>query len=165
MGGNSIFIKIPCISLPGFYVFLRRLLLSSLRRIYPSSRTVLRGDKMEMTSELTHNMFKASSLFPLVSTGRGDVLAPGNLFTEKDIWKEKDEALELKCKNLHTKHVTSIEEVRDALSLQEVVGIHGSPSSLAACMTEIKDSLKDAHERCKVASESTEEKSHQVEEY
>lgn len=120
---------------------------------------------MEITFELTRNMFKASSLFPLVSTGRGDVLAPGNIFTEKDIWKEKDEALELKCKNLHMKHVTSIEEVRDARSLQEVVGIHGSPSSLAACMTEIKDALKDAHERCKVSSESTEEKSRQVEEY
>lgn len=63
-------------------------------------QNLLKGDKTEITLELAHNMFKAASIFSLNYTGHGDVLSPDNPFKEWDAWKEKAEALELKCTNL-----------------------------------------------------------------
>lgn len=45
------------------------------------------GDKMELDSELTRDMFKYASLFSHVVVGRGGVLAPSNFFKKKGIWK------------------------------------------------------------------------------
>lgn len=55
------------------------------------------GDEMEMAYKLAYNMFKDTSLFSLVSAGHGDVLASDNPFNERDIWKVRDETLELRC--------------------------------------------------------------------
>lgn len=52
---------------------------------------------MEMASKLDHNKFKVASILSLLSTGWGDVLALGNHFKERDTWKRKVEAMELKC--------------------------------------------------------------------
>lgn len=57
-------------------------------------------DKMEMAYELAHNMFKATSIFSLVSVGQGDVLAPNSPLKERDVWKGKAKDMELKCINL-----------------------------------------------------------------
>ncbi|CAI8587935.1 unnamed protein product [Vicia faba] len=45
------------------------------------------GEKMELVYEITHSMFKASSLFSVVSTDRGDekVKAANSLLEEKKI--------------------------------------------------------------------------------
>lgn len=40
-----------------------------------------------MASQLAHNMLKVNISFSIVSTGRGDVLAPDNPSQERDIWK------------------------------------------------------------------------------
>ncbi|CAI8618450.1 unnamed protein product [Vicia faba] len=63
-------------------------------------QNLFKGGNMEMAYELAYNMFKASSIFSFVSTGHGDALAPGSPFKEKDIWKWKVEAMEIKCTNL-----------------------------------------------------------------
>lgn len=55
---------------------------------------------MEMAYELAHNKFKTTSIFYLVSARRGDVLALGSPFKERDAWKKKAEAMKLKCTNL-----------------------------------------------------------------
>lgn len=53
------------------------------------------------------------------------------------------------------KLVTLLEEVKATTYLQEAVKIHGSPSSLEAPLTELKNDLKDAEERYKVTPDST----------
>lgn len=52
---------------------------------------------MGIPYDLSHNMFKYASIFSLVSTRHGDVLILSNPFKERDNWKEKAEAMELKC--------------------------------------------------------------------
>lgn len=73
--------------------------------------------------------------------------------------------MELKCSKLQKELLALQEEVNVANSLQEEMTIQGSPSSLAAHMTELKDDLKHVEERYKVASSSVEEKALQVEKY
>lgn len=63
-------------------------------------RNLSKGDEIEMDSDLPHNMFKVVSIFFLVSTEWSDVLALGNTFMERDIWKGNVEDLELKCSSL-----------------------------------------------------------------
>lgn len=41
------------------------------------------GDMMEMAYEITHNMFKGSSLFSLIFVAWGDVLAPSSPFNAR----------------------------------------------------------------------------------
>lgn len=60
----------------------------------------LEGDKMEMDFELAYSMFKVTSILSLIFTRYGNFLAPGSPFKERDTWKEKVEATELKCVNL-----------------------------------------------------------------
>lgn len=54
-------------------------------------------NEMGIPYDLSHNMFKYASIFSLVSTRHGDVLILSNPFKERDNWKEKAEAMELKC--------------------------------------------------------------------
>lgn len=42
------------------------------------------GEKIELVSEVTNNMFKVSSIFSHISVGRGDDLALGNPTKERD---------------------------------------------------------------------------------
>lgn len=48
---------------------------------------------MKMASELAHNMLKVTSIFSLFSVRRGDVLALGSPFKERDSWKRNVEAM------------------------------------------------------------------------
>lgn len=73
--------------------------------------------------------------------------------------------MKLKCVNLQKDLCALHEEVKVAKFWKEVVTIHGSPSPLAACMTDIKDALKDAQEWHKVVSTSVQEKDRHVEKY
>lgn len=57
------------------------------------------------------------------------------------------------------------EEVKVSHSLQKAVKIHNSPYFLAARLTELKYTLKYIDEWCKIAFDSTREKSRQVDEY
>lgn len=68
-------------------------------------------DKMEIGSELAHSMFQVVFIFSLVSATRGDVLSLGSPFKERGTWKEKGEALELKCTNLQEELFVLQEEV------------------------------------------------------
>lgn len=101
---------------------------------------------MEMAYKLPHNMFKVAFIFSLVFVGQGDIL-------------------EWRCTNLQIEFITLRGELKVSRSLEEEIRIHGSPSYLAACVTELRDTLKDTKERCKVYSYSGEEKAHQVEEH
>lgn len=56
---------------------------------------------MELISNITHNMYQAASVFSLISTGRGDVLVPGNTTNEGDTWKGKYDIMEQGCSTLH----------------------------------------------------------------
>lgn len=101
------------------------------------------GDEMELTSKITHKMFKVASIFSLVSAGQGDVLTLGNPSKERDTWKGNVRAMELRCSTLQ-KEIDALEkEVKAANSLQEVVEIHSSPFVLVARATNMDDSLKD----------------------
>ncbi|CAI8609776.1 unnamed protein product [Vicia faba] len=62
----------------------------------PFIQNHLEGDKMEIGYELTHSMFKVAFIFSLVSAKRGDALAPGSSFKDMDVWKGKDEPMEMK---------------------------------------------------------------------
>lgn len=73
--------------------------------------------------------------------------------------------MELKCTNLQNELLVLQKEVKVDNSLQEVVTIHGSHSTLDACTTELKDSLKNAEERYKVAWDFVEETACRVENY
>lgn len=84
---------------------------------------------MEMTYELTCIKSKLASLFSLVFDELGYVLAPGNPFKKRDIWKGKVEALESRCTNFQAELVTMRQEVKVDHSLREVVKIHSSYSS------------------------------------
>lgn len=65
-------------------------------KIYPSSKNSLRGDRMELDTQVAYNLFKTSSIFSLVYAGRDNILAQGNPSQEKDTWKGKAEAMELR---------------------------------------------------------------------
>ena len=99
---------------------------------------------MEITLELAHNMFKAASIFSLNYTGHGDVLSPDNPFKEWDAWKEKAEALELKCTNLQEELFVLQEEANATNSLREALKIHDSPFYLGGSC----DQLGGFHLRC-----------------
>ncbi|CAI8584825.1 unnamed protein product [Vicia faba] len=85
---------------------------------------LLEGDKMEIAYDLGYNMFKVASNFSLVSIRRGEVLSFDSPFKERDTWKEKAEAMELKCNNLLCELITLQKEVEDANSLQETMKVH-----------------------------------------
>ncbi|CAI8591072.1 unnamed protein product [Vicia faba] len=68
-------------------------------------QNIPQGEKMEIIFELAHNIFKNDSIFSLISTGQGDVLAPGNPTKERDTWKGKCEAMYLRCSTLQKKLV------------------------------------------------------------
>lgn len=70
-----------------------------------------------MAQELTRSMFKAISVFSLVSVGRGDILAPSNPFKERDTWKGKSKTMELKYTNLQKELLVMQEKVKDDSSL------------------------------------------------
>lgn len=52
---------------------------------------------MDVISEVTFNMYQASSLFALNVAGRRNVLVVDNPSSERDTWKGKCEAMEPKC--------------------------------------------------------------------
>lgn len=64
------------------------------------TRNLPEGDKIEMASELAHNMFKAASICSFVSVGHDDVLALSSPFKKRDTWKGNVKVLELKCNNI-----------------------------------------------------------------
>lgn len=118
-----------------------------------------------MDYELTRSMFKVTSIFSLISIGKVDVLALGNPFKERDIWEGKVDALELRCTNFMTEILTLLDEDKATHSLCQQIKIHGSLLTLAAFITELEGSLKDAEERYKFTSDFVEEKAFQVEKY
>ncbi|CAI8618626.1 unnamed protein product [Vicia faba] len=60
------------------------------------TRNLPEGNKMELTSKLSHSMFKASTIFSPVSAGWGNVLDPNNPFKKMDTRKGKAKAMELR---------------------------------------------------------------------
>lgn len=94
-----------------------------------------------MTSELVYSMFKYAFVFSLVSKRRGNVLAPDSPFKQRDTWKGKIEAMELKCTNLHKELLALQEEVNATNSLQEVVKVHDSSSTPEARVAKFEGSL------------------------
>lgn len=70
------------------------------------------GDKMELDFDLTHNMFKVASIFSLVFVGWGYVLVLSNPFKERNTWKGKVEAMEMRYITLQKELVTLHEEVK-----------------------------------------------------
>lgn len=93
---------------------------------------------MEMAYEISHSMFKVASIFSLVSIRHGDVLAPGSPFKERDTWKEKVRAIEIRCTNIQKALLVLYEEVKASHSFQNLVKIHGSPSTLASRVTKLR---------------------------
>lgn len=73
--------------------------------------------------------------------------------------------MELRCITLQKELVTPQKKVKAANSLQEVVEINGFPYVLAARVIELEGFLENAENQYQVASHSTKEKSHQVEEH
>lgn len=53
--------------------------------------------KMELLSEVTYNMYQASSLFYLEDVAISDVVHAGNHSKGRDTWKGKYEEMEQKC--------------------------------------------------------------------
>lgn len=103
--------------------------------------------------------------FSPVSGGRGDVLALGSPFEEKDVWKGKFDTMDLNCTNLQWEHVALHEEVKVTNSLNQDVEIHGFPSNMDSRVIDLEGFLKDAKKRYKVASDFVEDKALQIEEY
>lgn len=94
------FIKIPDI----FYSRFPRTLEKAVAIVSTSNlsfaQNLPEGDKIEMASELAHNMFKAASICSFVFVGHDDVLALGSPFKKRDTWKGNVKVLELKCNNI-----------------------------------------------------------------
>lgn len=67
---------------------------------------------MELDFDLTHNMFKVASIFSLVFVGWGYVLVLSNPFKERNTWKGKVEAMEMRYITLQKELVTLHEEVK-----------------------------------------------------
>lgn len=103
-------------------------------------------------------MLKVCTFFFLISVGQSDVLSLISPLKEKDNWKRKVEAMGLECSNLQKELIVLQENVKAANSLQEVVRLNDSLSSLAARSTKLKDPLIDVEERYIVAFDSIEEK-------
>src|SRR4051812_45272963 len=72
----------------------------------PFIQNISEGDKMELVCEITHSMYRDASLFSLVSTDRGDVLALGSPAKERETWKGKCETMESRCYTLQKKLVS-----------------------------------------------------------
>lgn len=100
-------------------------------------------DKKELASQLAHNLFKAGTIFSLVSIGLGGVFVLGNSSKEMDTWKGEVEFIKLKCSNLQKELLALNKEVKASNSLKEVVVIQGSSSALVARMIVLESSLKD----------------------
>lgn len=88
-------------------------------------------------------MFKAASIFSIVSAGRRDVLALDNPIKEMDTWKWKYETMELRCYTLQEEVVVLQEKVKTAKYLQEEEKIHNYHSTLVAQVIKMEDSLKE----------------------
>lgn len=58
---------------------------------------------MKFVFDITHNMYRATSLFSFIFAGLGDALASGNPTKGSDSWKEKCEAMEHRCFNIQYK--------------------------------------------------------------
>lgn len=120
---------------------------------------------MEMASEFAHIIFKVTSIFSIISAGRDDVLSLGSPFKERYTWKGKVEAMELKFTNTQKDLFSLQEEVKDSNSLSEAMKVHGFPSTLTTCVSELEGSLQDTKKRYKDDSNYIEEKAFQVEGY
>lgn len=77
-------------------------------------------------SDIIHNLFKVVSLFSLVFAGMGDVLAPRNPTKEMYTWKDKFEAIELRCSTLQNEFTALQEKVKVSNSVQKEAKIHDS---------------------------------------
>lgn len=123
------------------------------------------GDKMDLTSEIAHIMFKTAYIFSLISVGQGDVLASGNPSKERDTQKGKVKAIKLRCITLQRELAAQQEDVKAVNSFQKATKIRSSPSNLDARVTKMEDSIKDTEKWYHVAFDFVEDKTLQVEEH
>lgn len=63
-------------------------------------QNILEGEKMELVFDITHSMYQDASPFSLISSRREGILAPRNPTKERENWKGKCEAMELRCATL-----------------------------------------------------------------
>lgn len=80
-------------------------------------------------------MYRATSLFSLVTTSRGDILALGNSSKERETWKGKCEAMRHMRYVLQLEFVALQEKIKLIEYLQEEDELHGSPSTLPTGIT------------------------------
>lgn len=85
---------------------------------------------MRLVFEVTHIMYRATSLFSLVTTSREDILALGNSSKDRETWKGKCEAMKHMRYVLQPKFVALQEKTKLVDSLQEEDKLHGPPSTL-----------------------------------
>lgn len=106
-------------------------------------RNLSEVEKIELVCEITYNIYRASSLFPMVSYGKGDILATGNPSKERYTGKVKCEVMEHRCFTFQ-KEISKLQENAKLVnSLQKKAENYGCPSAHVSRLTELEPSISN----------------------